>query len=165
MTTADRPNGQAELQDVTATPLTVLAQYLKDVTFENPNPVQSFQETDEAPAIHVGIDVRMNQLGEQSYEVSLHILAEATRDADKLFIAEIEYAGIFTLSQVPAEAIHPLLMIECPRILFPYARQVIANLTREGGFPALSLNPIDFVDMYRRQVEQQSTDAPAKLNA
>ena len=161
MANQDSINGHPDNQEANVPPLTVNVQYLKDITFENPNPIKAIQEAAEGPEISVSIDVRLDKLAEKTYEVSLHVSAEAKRKEDKLFIAEVEYAGIFTLGDLPEEAVHPVLMIECPRILFPYVRQIIANLTREGGFPALSLNPIDFVEMYRQQMERQGEGTPA----
>jgi preprotein translocase subunit SecB len=155
MATQDNLNHQANGQDEHLPPLTINAQYLKDATFENPQPLKSLQETGDMPEIHVGIDIKLDNLAEKTFEVSLKVSAEAIRLSDKLFIAEVEYAGIFTLGNIPEEAVHPILMIECPRILFPYARQILAHMTREGGFPALSLQPIDFVEMYRQQLEKQ----------
>lgn len=154
MATKDNHNQQINSHDDTVPPLMVNAQYLKDITFENPNPVKFLQNNAESPEINVSIDIKLESMGDKTYEVTLQVSASAERKTEKLFIVEIEYAGIFTLGNLPEEAIHPVLMIECPRMLFPYVRQIIANLTREGGFPALSLNPIDFVEMYHQQMAQ-----------
>ena len=159
MAMQDGLDQQTNFEDSTVPPLTVNAQYLKDVTFENPNPVQAFQDSESNPEINVSIDIRVDKMGEKVYEVSLHVSAQATNGDKKLFIVEVDYAGVFTLGDLPVDAEHPVLMIECPRILFPYTRQIIANLTREGGFPALSLNPIDFVEMYRQQLARQEQES------
>ena len=142
-------------QESNAPPLTVHIQYLKDVSFENPNPFKSLQNQEDNPEINVNISIRVEKMHERTYEVGLQVTAEAARQSEKIFVAEVDYAGVFTLGDLPEDSEHPVLMIECPRILFPYARQIIANLTREGGYPALSLNPIDFVEMYRQQLQQQ----------
>ncbi len=117
MATQDGTTSQTNTTDEATSPLTVNIQYLKDATFENPNPIKAFQETGEAPEISVGIDVRVDRLADKTYEIALHISTEALRKDEKLFVCEVEYAGIFTLDNLPEEAIQPILMIECPRIL------------------------------------------------
>ncbi len=145
------------------TPLTVLNQYIKDFSFENPNPEKSFQETSESPEMSLNLDIQANTIQDNIYEITLHLKAEAKRPDYTLFIAELQYTGIFQLNNVPQESVHPLLMIECPRLLFPFARHLMATLTREGGFPTLSLEPVDFVELYRQQYLKaqpgQSTEA------
>ena len=157
MATLDNSLDQTNAQpsDGNNPPLTIHVQYLKDVSFENPNPFKSLQNNVDSPEINVNISIRVEKMHEKTYEVGLQIAAEASRESEKIFVAEVDYAGIFSLGDLPEDAEHPILMIECPRILFPYARQIIANITREGGYPALSLNPIDFVEMYRQQLQQQ----------
>ncbi|HBN21908.1 MAG TPA: protein-export chaperone SecB [Holosporales bacterium] len=136
-------------------PLTINAQYIKDLSFEHPNPVKALQPSESQPDINVNIDVTAQNVQESTFEVVLTIKADAKRDDEPLFISEIQYAGLFTLGEdLPKEAVHPVLMIECPRMLFPFARSVIANITREGGFPPLSLNPIDFAALYHQQMEE-----------
>ena len=135
-------------------PLTINAQYIKDLSFEHPNPMDALKPSETQPAIDINIDVGADKVQENTFEVSLTIKADAKRGDDTLFISEIVYAGIFTLGEnIPKEAVHPVLMIECPRMLFPFARSVLANVTREGGFPPLSLNPIDFAALYHQQME------------
>ncbi len=135
-------------------PLTINAQYIKDLSFEHPHPAKSLQPSESQPEININIDVAADNIQENTFEVTLSIKAEAKRDNEMLFISEIQYGGIFTLGdEIPKEAIHPVLMIECPRLLFPFARSIIANITREGGFPPLSLNPIDFAALYHQQME------------
>lgn len=135
-------------------PLTVNAQYIKDLSFEHPNPVKALQASDSQPEININIDVAADTIQDSTFEVTLTIKAEAKRGKDVMFISELQYAGIFTLgSAIPKEAVHPVLMIECPRLLFPFARSILANTTREGGFPPLSLNPIDFAALYHQQME------------
>ncbi len=147
--TQQKTNGVTQGEMPTA-PLMVNAQYVKDLSFENPNPIESLQQT-EAPEITLNVDVNAKPVGEKSFEVMLHLSADAKNKKGRLFLVELQYAGVFTIGDIPKESVHPLLLIECPRILFPYARQIIANATREGGFPSLALQPIDFVELYRRQ--------------
>lgn len=149
-------------------PLTVLAQYIKDFSFENPHPLQSLKQTSQTPEMSLNLDIQANQGEEGAFEVILHLKAEAKNTSHTLFIAELEYGGTFKIGNVPQEAVHPILMIECPRLLFPYARLIIANITREAGFPTLALTPIDFVELYRKQYvepQQQKAASQAKTGS
>ena len=131
------------------------AQYLKDLSFENPNPLEAYK-SDEKPEIKVSVNTVVKKLPDKAFEVTLDI---KTEKKDKLsFIAEVSYAGIFTLNQVPAEHEKPLLLIEAPRMLFPFARYVLADVTRDGGYPPLMLNPIDFAALYRKQMEAKEKE-------
>ncbi|MGI4851137.1 MAG: protein-export chaperone SecB [Janthinobacterium lividum] len=148
-------------------PLKILNQYIKDLSFENPNPEKSFQDSDEAPEMNLNLDIQAKNLEQDIFEITLHLTADAKRSDYSLFIVELQYTGIFQLNNVPQESVHPLLMIEGPRLLFPTVRHVVANTTREGGFPTLNLESIDFVDLYRRQYiepQQDQTNA-AKLDS
>ena len=139
-----------------STPLTVNAQFLKDLSYECTNPVKTFQSMDSAPEVNVSVDIQAAPIKDNSFEVTLKIAAEAKHKGERAYVVEVEYGGVFSLgADVPKEARHPLLMIECPRLLFPFARSVIADATREGGFPPLGLVPIDFVALYRQQAERQ----------
>ena len=150
-------------QDSQMPPLTINAQYIKDLSFENPTPVEALQGSETQPEINISIDVEANNVEESTFEVVLTMKAEAKRSDKVLFISELQYGGLFTLgSEIPKDAVHPVLMIECPRLLFPFARSIIANITREGGFPPLSLNPIDFAALYQQQMEQANKEK--KLN-
>ncbi|NNG05610.1 MAG: protein-export chaperone SecB, partial [Inquilinus sp.] len=101
----------------------------------------------------VNVDVRTQQLADKSYEVVLHIKGDAKAGENQAFIIELSYGGVVTLGEVPQEHVAPLLLIEAPRLLFPFARSVIAEATRDGGFPPMLVQPIDFADLFRRQVE------------
>jgi preprotein translocase subunit SecB len=134
--------------------LSVLAQYVKDLSFENPNAPQSLMNLKRAPDVNVNIDVTANQLPDQSFEVTLTTRAEGSASGAPLFIAEVQYAGIFTIGDVPKEYVQPLMMIEAPRLLFPYARAIMSSCVRDGGFPPLMIHPIDFVALYQSRVAQ-----------
>lgn len=168
MASSTPPNGQDSeaRHELHPAPLEVLTQFIKDLSFENPNPEISFAENKDAPDISLNLDIQVHPLkeSEKTFEVVLHLKAEAKRPAHTLFIAELQYAGIFKIGSIPEDALHPILMIECPRMLFPWARQIIANVTREGGFPTLNLAPIDFVELYRKQyVEPHQKEQDAKI--
>ena len=111
----------------------VLGQYIKDLSFENPNAPRSLRPSDRAPKLDVNVNVNVHpQEGE--FEVELKLEAKAVRGEETLFITEVSYAGLFQVRNVPQEHMHPLLLIECPRLLFPFARQIIADATRQAGF-------------------------------
>jgi preprotein translocase subunit SecB len=141
--------GQAQEK---APQLNVLAQYIKDLSFENPNAPRSLQSTPEQPEIKVQINVAANPLTEPDYEIVLTIEGKAESGTNLLFSFELTFAGVFRIQNVPQESIHPVLMIECPRLLFPFSREIIANAVRNGGFPPLLLDPVDFVGLYRQRM-------------
>jgi preprotein translocase subunit SecB len=140
-------------------PISINTQYVKDLSFENPNAPQSLVQQASQPNIEVNVNVQARGLGPNVYEVVLSITCTAKHETMTAFIVEVAYAGVFTLNNVPQEHIHPLLLIECPRLLFPFARALVANATREGGFLPLLIQPIDFLDLYRRQAAAQGAGA------
>lgn len=142
--------------------LTVVAQYIKDFSFENPRAPQVFSKLSSQPQVQVNVDVDARPLGTDLYEVSLVLNCEAKSGDERAFMAELDYAGLFTLKGFTREQLGPILLIECPRLLFPFAREVIATTVRNGGFPPLLLDPVDFVSLYRQKMAQtQPTSAPA----
>ena len=134
--------------------LFINAQYLKDLSFENPNPIDAYKD-EEKPKIQVNIHTAVKKLPDNAFEVTLDIKTEAKKKDKIAFIAEVSYAGIFTLNKIPIEKEKPLLLIEAPRMLFPFARNVLAETTRDGGYPPLMLNPIDFASLYQKQMEKE----------
>ena len=153
------PPDQPPAAPAQAQPMVVNAQYVKDLSFENPRAPESFAETrDTAPKLDIAVDVQRRQLQEKVHEVVLMLRGEARNDSGVLFLAEVHYAGIFTLSDVPQQAIEPLLEIGGPQLLFPFARAVISDCVRDGGFAPLLLNPIDFAALHR---QRQQKDAAA----
>lgn len=145
----------------TSAPLAINSQYIKDLSFEAPGAPAIFnQMQNQTPDISVNVNVQASPLGNNIYEVVLHTRAECKVTGTTAFLAELAYGGVFTLN-VPQEHLRPVLLVECPRLLFPFARQVLANTTREGGFLPLMLGPIDFVAMYQRHQQQQAASAPA----
>lgn len=134
------------------------AQYVKDLSFENPNAPQSLLASQDAPQIEVSVDVGARALGDNRYEIELRITAHAKRAEHQAFVVEVLYAGVFTLLNVPQESLKPVCLIECPRLLFPFARRIVADATRDGGYPPLLLEPIDFARLFVQQ-EQQAQQA------
>ncbi|WP_207455742.1 protein-export chaperone SecB [Azospirillum sp. SYSU D00513] len=148
-------NGQDQAGP-TSLPMNVLAQYVKDLSFENPNAPQSLMPNQAQPQVNIGVDVQVRPVGEDVYEVVLQLRAEAKQGESVAFLAELAYAGLFQLPGLPQEHHRPVLMIEAPRMLFPFARAIISDATRDGGFPPLMINPIDFADLFRRQMAAQA---------
>jgi len=154
-------NGAATDNQAAAGPsaqIQVLAQYVKDLSFENPAAPMSLQG--QKPALEVGVDVQARGLGVDQYEVSIRVRADAKSANQTIFVCEVTYAGVFMLKNIAQENIQPILLIECPRQLFPFARRVVADTTRDGGFPPLMLDPIDFLTLYRAQIEKKKAQAP-----
>ena len=135
----------------------MVSQYVKDLSFENPRAPHSLQPGEARPEIQIRVDVRAQQVEAERYEV-LQLHAEARSGEETAFMVELTYAGLFGLLNIPQETLQPLLLIECPRLLFPFARRVVADATRDGGFPPLLVDPIDFATLYRRR--QQQAQAP-----
>jgi preprotein translocase subunit SecB len=129
-------------------------QYIKDLSFESPNAPDCFINPTQ-PKMDVQVDVQARGVGNDVYEVALRVQSRATRELQAVFVIDLTYAGIFTLKNIQQNQIQPMLLVECPRLLFPFVRNIIADVTRDGGFPPLLLQPIDFVGLYRRQVSAQ----------
>ncbi|HJS31222.1 MAG TPA: protein-export chaperone SecB [Alphaproteobacteria bacterium] len=153
---APQPAGPAAPEGVS---LAVNLQYIKDLSFENPRAPQVFSGQGGQPQVQVGVDVGARQIGDKTYEVTLTVNAEAKVANESAFVVELVYAGLFTVTGLPQEQLAPVLLIECPRLLFPFAREIVASATRDGGFPPLLINPIDFVALYRRQAQQKQAAA------
>ena len=140
--------------------LLVNAQYVKDLSFENPNaPASLTQQGEGGPNVELAIDVAAGQIQDRMYEVVLSIRAEGTTGENKLFIVEIAYCGVFTLGEVGEDYIAPLLYIEAPRLLFPFARGIISDCVRDGGFPPLLIHPVDFVSLFQQRAAQEAEQA------
>ncbi len=139
--------------------LNVLAQYIKDFSFENPNAPQSFQSPQQ-PGINIQINVAAQPLSDTDVEVTLKIEGRAEALGNTMFAFDLLYAGAFRLQNIPQENLHPLMMIECPRLLFPFAREIIASAVRDGGFPPLLIDPVDFVSLYRQRMAEGQGIAP-----
>jgi preprotein translocase subunit SecB len=142
--------------------LSILTQYIKDMSFENPKAPQAAPQGSGRPEIQIKVDVGANALGEDRYEVSLQLNIDAKAAAETIFLMELAYAGVFQLSNIPKESLQALVMIECPRLLFPFARRIVADATRDGGFPPLMIDPIDFVTLYRRKLQEAQAQAQAQ---
>lgn len=134
--------------------INTIAQYVKDMSFENPNAPRSLAPQEPAPAISVQVNVNARQLAETDFEVSLTLEGRAGDMPNIVFSFELTYCGIFRVRGVPNEQVHPVVMIEGPRLLFPFARQIIAEQVSNGGFPHFYLDPIDFAALYRQRAAE-----------
>jgi preprotein translocase subunit SecB len=132
--------------------LNVLAQYTKDFSFENPNAPRSLTPGQQQPSINIQINVNASPLGETDVEVELKLDGKAEAEGQVLFAFELNYAGVFRIQNIPQENVHAIVMIECPRLLFPFAREIIASAVRSGGYPPLMIDPVDFVGLYRQKM-------------
>jgi preprotein translocase subunit SecB len=140
----------------------VLTQYIKDLSFENPNAPQSLAPQQVQPQISIQINVTPKQLNNTDFEIELKIEGKAEVGTTLLFGFDLVYAGVFRLQNVPQESAGPLVMIECPRLLFPFAREIIARCVVSGGFPPLMIDPVDFVALYQQKMaEFNATQPPA----
>lgn len=138
----------------------VHAQYIRDLSFESPSAPQIFAQAQTQPVIDMGVNVQTRPLEQNNYEVVLMIKLEAKTETATAFIAELAYAGVFGLPAMPDEQLKAFLLVEAPRLLFPFARNILANAVRDGGFPQVLLNPIDFAAVY--QAQQSQMQAPAQ---
>lgn len=143
-------------------PVILHAQYLKDISFENPNAPDTLKPGKEKPAMELDISLDAHKIEEEGlenpHEVVITIKAEAKRQDKTVFLVEAMYGAVVSiLKDVPPEKIHPLLFIEIPQIIFPFARQAIANVTQQGGYPPLMLTPVDFRGMYLAQYANKET--------
>jgi len=155
----DTPNDAVQLPPA---PFRLIAQYLKDLSFENPGAVQVLTIPQrEVPRGQLKFDVQARLISPMKYEVSIVLGITALREQETIYIVDLEYAGLFDLTGAPEEHVNPLLMIEAPRLLFPFAREVLANATNAGGYPPVMLNPVDFVAVYRERMSRAAAEQAA----
>ncbi|WP_424930319.1 protein-export chaperone SecB [Amaricoccus tamworthensis] len=157
---AEESNGAApEAASVPQAPrLQIVTQFIRDMSFEN-IAVQKGIPAEGKPDIKVQVNLDAKKRPEDRYEVAIKINATSSVADNPVFILELEYAGLFHVENVPDEQLHPFLMIECPRQLFPYLRRIIADITHDGGYPPLNLEPIDFLALYRNNIARQAEAA------
>ena len=150
-----------------AQPLTVNLQFIKDLSFEVPGAPLIYSTLKAPPRVDINLDVQARRLqeGQSVFEVTLAIRAEATEPnpaanggaaGPRVFLAELAYSGVFTLQGIPDNTVEPVLLVECPRILFPFARSILSDVTRDGGFPPVLLQPIDFLALWQSRRQQQT---------
>ncbi len=141
--------------------LFVNAQYIKDLSFENPRAPHSLTQQATAPAVEINVDVKAQNLNPETYEVVLTVNANAKIGDNSLFIVELAYGAVVTVRNLPQEMLAAALLVEIPRLMFPFARNIIADATRDGGYPPLMINPIDFTELLRRNQAEPTPPASA----
>jgi preprotein translocase subunit SecB len=137
----------------------VVAQYIKDLSFEAPNVAKLLDGPGEAPNLRVEVNVNANKISGSTFESAINFKAEATNKLGTIYDLELAYAGMFQVENLPEAALERFLLIDCPGLLFPFARRLIADLTREGGFPPLLLDPINFANLYARRAQERGAQA------
>ena len=129
----------------------IAAQYIKDLSFENPSMGINVRQ----PQIEFSVDLQARRMQEDGpYEVVMKLRVTAQQEEKTIFLLELAYGGIFILERVPEEAVQPILLIECPRMMFPFVRRIVADLVSDGGLPPLMIEPIDFAQLYRKRLER-----------
>jgi preprotein translocase subunit SecB len=143
----------------------MIAQYIKDLSFENPNVRKLLEGPGEAPNLRVEVNVNATKVAANTFESAIELKAQATNKLGVIYDLELSFAGMFQVENMPEPSLEPLLLINCPALLFPFARRLVADLTREGGFPPLLLDPIDFTALFaRRQQERAAKAQPPAVN-
>lgn len=164
-TNPDAAQNDAQNGGQPAVRMQILTQYIRDLSFENAVAQRGMPSGEVQPeiSVQVSLDARKRQV-EHQYEVISKFRVQSTnaRDKSPIFLCELDYGGIFHVEGVPEDQLHPFLMIECPRMLFPYVRRIISDMTRDGGFPPFNMDPVDFVALYRQEIARRmSGDRPA----
>lgn len=150
----------AQNGDTPAVQAQVVAQFIKDLSFENPNVEKLLSGPGENPNMKLEVNVNARRMKEDLYESAIDFTAHATNQTGTIYQLEVVYAGIFKIKNIPEEALEPFLLINCPALLFPYLRRLASDLTREGGFPPLLLDPIDFASLYMRRKQEGEAQSP-----
>ncbi len=151
-------------QDTSKRRVVVNTQYIKDLSFENPGAPASLVAPKSVPNIKLNVDINVQGLQSNLYEVALHVTAKAEADGNSLFLVDVSYAGVFTLNDIPEDEKEAVLLVYCPNILFPYARRVISDATRDGGFPPLMIDPVDFMALYQRRKTEMAPANDSVVN-
>ena len=161
---ADETAGAAPANANAAPGYSLVGQYIRDLSFENPGAPGSVLLGGPNPNFSVSINVGVKKQADDLYAVELNLTAKAERDTTVLFNVELAYGGVFRVTGFPQEHMLPVLFIECPRLLFPFARQIISDATRNGGFPPLMIDPIDFAQMFTQRMAEEQVKAKVNAN-
>jgi len=162
---ADKSNGGKTAEVAAPQPIEaqVIGQYIKDLSFENPNVRNLIEGPGENPNLQLEVNVNGQRIGPDTYESAIDFKAHATNAKGVIYDLEIIYAGLFRIKNIPETSLEPFMLINCPALLFPFLRRLAADITREGGFPPLLLDPIDFGSLFmRRQQEAASREAASQ---
>ncbi len=156
--------GPAPAEPAAQPRLQILTQYVRDLSFEN-IAAQKGLASEAKPEIRVQVNIDAQTRPGDHYEVALKVKVNSKVGEAQVFILELDYAGLFLIQNVPAEQLHPLLMIECPRLIFPYLRRIVSDVTRDGGYPPLNLEQVDFLSLYRSELARRQAEAKAPAQA
>ena len=153
----DKANGSSDPNAAAQPPVQVkiLSQFIKDLSFESPNSPESLRDPGDNPNIQVEINVAANQLDQSVYECAIDFKVKASSSKMTIYSLEMVYAGAFELQNFPQQLIQPVLFVNCPAVLFPFMRRLIGDLTREGGFPPLWLDPVDWGSLYSQRLAEE----------
>ena len=154
-----QPEAEAAGNRLEGAQLAVLAQFIKDLSFESPNAPQVLQGPGENPQLQINVNVQATKRSEEAYQVDLQFEAQAKSDDGVIYNIEIVYAGMFRLTNIPEDLLQAVLFVDCPTILFPFLRRIVADLTQDGGFPPLLMDPMDFAALYRQNASQVAEEA------
>lgn len=149
-----QPEDEAAANPLAGAQLAVLAQFIRDLSFESPNAPQALQGPGENPKLQINVNVQSTKRADDVYQVDLQFEAQAKSDDGVIYNVEIVYAGMFRLSNIPEDLLQAVLFVDCPTILFPFLRRIVADLTQDGGFPPLLMDPMDFAALYRQNAGQ-----------
>ncbi|GGA18700.1 protein-export chaperone SecB [Neptunicoccus cionae] len=160
---AEENNGAA--QEAKPVAMKIVNQYIRDLSFENVA-AQKNLGGDLKPEVNVQVNLDAAKKSENGYEVALKLNVSAKSDEQAVFLLEIDYAGLFQIENIPEDQLHPFLMIECPRMMFPFVRRIARDVTADGGFPPLNIDNIDFMQLYRSELmrRQQAAAEQAPTN-
>lgn len=162
---AEEGNGAAPAEPTAPQPrLQIVTQYIRDLSFENVA-VQKSLGAEGKPDVKVQVNLDAQRRGDNRYEVALKLKVDSKLEENPVFILELDYAGLFVIQNVPDEQLHPLLMIECPRLIFPFVRRIVGDVTRDGGYPPLNLEMIDFLSLYRAEIARRQKDSEGSAKA
>jgi preprotein translocase subunit SecB len=161
---ADESNGGTPAAPPTPR-MQVVTQYVRDLSFENIAAQKGLAASEGKPDVRVTVNIDAQPKQADRYEVALKVKIDSTLAEAPVFILELDYAGLFVIQNVPQEQLMPLLMIECPRLIFPYVRRVVGDVTRDGGYPSLNLEQIDFLALYRAEVARRQATASTPAQA
>lgn len=159
MTDTDAGAGAPDIAQAEQPGIRILAQFIRDLSFENPRAPESLRGGANQPQIELGVEMNARSRDDGFFEVDLKLSAKAVRDDGPIFVVELLYGGVFQIAGVSAEDMEPVLLIECPRYLFPFARKIIADVSADGGYPPFMLDPIDFAGVYAQRKAQEAQQA------
>ncbi|MEM7440954.1 MAG: protein-export chaperone SecB [Pseudomonadota bacterium] len=160
---ADEPNGAAPAEQQPVS-MKLVNQYIRDLSFENVAALKGL--TGEiSPDVQVQVNLDASKKSENTYEVAIKLRVDAKSTENQVFLLEVDYAGNFQIENVPEEQLHPFLMIECPRLLFPFIRQIARNMTADGGYPPINIDNIDFLSLYRNELARRQQEQGAATQA